>query len=202
MPSSNLIPSAMRIHGRVTVEGDLVLEGSFVGALIVSGSFTLAAGAQCQASVQARSADVHGVLTGALTCSDYIVVGAGARVLGDLSAPRIDVDPASEIVGEVIRAVGRAPAEGRATGILAVASARRPAPPVRGVPRGRTALELRGAALPRPVPPGDPAQRAARLFVNLRRPDDRPVPKAPRLRGRVAMVRRSLAGATGVGAAT
>jgi cytoskeletal protein CcmA (bactofilin family) len=202
MPLSNLIPSAMRIHGRVTVEGDLVLEGSFVGALVVSGSFTLAAGAQCQASVQARSADVHGVLTGALTCSEHIVVGAGARVLGDLSAPRIDVDPASEIVGEVVRGSERAPAEPVAARAPAVASGRRPAPPVKGMPRGRTAVELRGAALPRPVAPGDPAQRASRLFVNVRRPDDRPVPKAPRLRGRVAMVRRSLAGGTGAGAAT
>jgi cytoskeletal protein CcmA (bactofilin family) len=202
MPSSNLIPSAMRIHGRVTVDGDLVLEGSFVGALIVSGSFTLAAGAQCQASVQARTADVHGALTGALTCSEHIAVGPGARVLGDLSAPRIDVDPASEILGEVVRGEVSAPADRRMPRLPAATSARRPAPVLQSMPRGRTTVELRGPALQRPVPPGDPAQRASRLFVHARRPDDRPVPKAPRLRGRVAMVRRSMARATGAGAAT
>jgi hypothetical protein len=195
----------MRIHGRVTVEGDLVLEGSFVGALIVTGSFTLAAGAQCQASVQARTADVHGALTGALTCSERIAVGPGARVLGDLSAPRIDVDHASEIMGEVVRGPGRgdvsAPADGRASRRPAPARpGPTPVPALNSAPRGRTAVALRGPAPRRPVPPGDPAERAARLFVNIRRPDDRSVPKAPRLRGRVVMVRKSAAREGGAGA--
>ena len=196
----------MRIHGRVTVEGDLVLEGSFAGALVVNGSFTLAAGAQCQASVQARTADVHGALTGALTCSERIAVGPGARVLGDLSAPRVDVDPTSEVVGEVIRAPGRGDVSTGARPSRLPAAARRPGPTpvptINSVPRGRTTVELRGPAPQRPVPPGDAAQRAARLFVNVRRPDDRPVPRPPRLRGRVAMVRRSAARVDGAGATT
>jgi cytoskeletal protein CcmA (bactofilin family) len=203
MPSSNLIPSAMRIHGRVTVDGDLVLEGSFVGVLVVSGSFTLAAGAQCQASVQARSAHVHGALTGALTCSDYIVVSRTARVLGDLSAPAIDVDPAAQITGELVRGSAPAPEAAPASwSAPAAANVRRPAPAIRGVPRGRISVELRGPAPRRPVPPGDRAERAARLFANLRRPDERPVPKTPRLRGRVALVRKSTARTSNAGATT
>jgi cytoskeletal protein CcmA (bactofilin family) len=192
----------MRIHGRVTVDGDLVLEGSFTGVLIVSGSFTLAAGAQCQASVQARTAHVHGALTGALTCSDYVVVGRTARVLGDLSAPAIDVDPAAQITGELVRGRGPEPEAAPASwSAPAAADVRRPAPAIRGVPRGRATVELRGPALRRPVPPGDPGERASRLFVSLRRPpDDRPVPKAPRLRGRVALVRKSTARAGDAGA--
>jgi cytoskeletal protein CcmA (bactofilin family) len=202
MPSSNLIPSAMRIHGRVTVDGDLVLEGSFTGVLIVSGSFTLAAGAQCQASVQARTAHVHGALTGALTGSDYIVVGRGARVLGDLIAPAIDVDPAAQITGELIRGsepapAGAAPASWSAP---AAANVRAPAPAIHSAPRGRITVELRGPALRRPVPPGDPTERQARLFASRRRPDDRPVPKTPRLRGRVALVRKSTARTDDAGA--
>ena len=203
MPSSNLIPSAMRIHGRVTVDGDLVLEGSFVGVLVVSGSFTLAAGAQCQASVQARTAHVHGALTGALTCSEYIIVGPTARVLGDLSAPAIDLDRAAEITGELVRGSVPEPETAPTSwSAPATANVRRPAPAIRGVPRGRVSVELRGPALRRPMPPGDPAERTARRFVNPRRSDDRPVPKAPKLRGRVALVRKSTARATGAEATT
>lgn len=190
----------MRVHGRVTVDGDLVLEGSFAGVLVVSGSFTLAAGAQCQASVQARTAHVHGALTGVLACSEYIVVGPGARVLGDLVAPAIDLDPTSEVAGEVVRGEVSAAAAAPPTWVApAAAGVRRPAPPLRGVPRGRTIVELRGPAPRRPVPPGDPAAlRTSLLFVNVRRPDDRPVPRPPRLRGRVALVRRS-SGRSGAG---
>jgi len=193
----------MRIHGRVTVDGDLVLEGSFVGVLIVSGSFTLAAGAQCQASVQARTAHVHGALTGALSCSDYIVVGRGARVLGDLSAPSIDVDPAAQITGEVVRGSEPEPAAVPTSWAAPAATGgTRSVPAIQGVPRGRITVELRGPALRRPMPPGDPAERTARLFVSRRRPDDRPVPKAPKLRGRVALARKSTARTMDAGAAT
>jgi cytoskeletal protein CcmA (bactofilin family) len=192
MSSANLIPAAMRIHGRVTVDGDLIVEGSFIGALAVSGSVRLAATAQCQASVQARVAHVHGAFTGVLMCSERIVVGPGARVLGDLSAPEIEVDPTAEIAGEILR--GAAPA-GLAAGSRVTVSARTvglvPAP--RPAPAGRTEVELRGPAPRRPVPPGDPDERTARLFVAVRRPDDRPVPRAPRPRGRVTVVRKTVA---------
>jgi cytoskeletal protein CcmA (bactofilin family) len=191
MSSANLIPAAMRIHGRVTVDGDLIVEGSFTGALEVSGSLRLAASAQCQASVQARVAHVQGAFTGVLICSERIVVGPGARVLGDLSAPAIEVDPTAEIAGEILRGVapasltrpGRATVATRTIGLV-------PAP--RPAPAGRSEVELRGPAPRRPLPPGDPDERTARLFVHVRRPDDRPIPKAPRPRGRVAVVRKSV----------
>lgn len=192
MSSANLIPAAMRIHGRVTVDGDLIVEGSFIGALAVSGSLRLAASAQCQASVQARVAHVHGAFTGMLMCSERIVVGPGARVVGDLSAPEIEIDPTAEIAGEVVR--GQAPA-GLTPSSRVTVSARTvglvPAP--RPAPAGRTEVELRGPAPRRPVPPGDPDERTARFHVAVRRPDERPIPRAPRPRGRIAVVRRSLA---------
>jgi hypothetical protein len=105
----------------------------------------------------------------------------------------------------VVRGLGRgevtAPAVGRAARLPAPAHrpGPTPAPAVNSAPRGRTAVTLRGPALPRPVPPGDPAQRGARLFVSVRRPDDRAVPKPPRLRGRVVMVRKSAAHIDGAG---
>lgn len=195
MSSANLIPAAMRIHGRVTVDGDLIVEGSFIGALAVSGSLRLAASAQCQASVQARVAHVQGAFTGMLVCSERIVVGPGARVLGDLSAPEIEVDPTAEIAGEILR--GAAPA-GLTPQSRVTVSARTiglvPAP--RPAPAGRSEIALRGPALRRPLPPGDPDERAARLRIQVRRPDDRPIPKAPRPRGRIAVVRKPVLPAT------
>ncbi len=189
MSSANLIPAAMRIHGRVTVDGDLIVEGSFIGALVVSGSLRLAASAQCQASVEARVAHVHGAFTGVLICSERIVVGPGARVLGDLSAPAIEVDPTAEIAGEILRGAApaaltpssRVTASTRTIGLV-------PAP--RPAPAGRSEIELRGPAPRRPLPPGDPDERTAGLFVHVRRPDDRPIPKAPRPRGRIAVARK------------
>lgn len=198
MNPTTIIPPEMRIHGRVEAAGDLLLEGSFVGALEVSGTLTLAAGAVCQAAVAAETAHIRGQLTGNVSCSRAIFVAAGARVIGDLRAPDIDIHPDAEILGEIVRSVAAPAGQVAAPQVVAPAPAVAAPPAARPRPDVRTRLQVRGPMPQRPVPPG---QSAARLFVSVRRPDDRPVPKPPRLRGKITLVRRSAGGPGSAGAA-
>lgn len=201
MNPTTIIPPEMRIHGRVEAAGDLLLEGSFVGAIEVAGAFTLAAGAACQASVLAETAHIRGQLTGSVVCARAIFVAAGARVIGDLRAPGVEIHPDAEVLGEIVRSVAApVPAGHVAVAPQAVAPAApvAPAPAAPARPEARTSLQVRGPVPQRPMPPG---QSTARLFVPVRRPDDRPVPKPPRLRGKIALVRRSSGRTGGAGAA-
>ncbi|WP_045119370.1 bactofilin family protein [Haliangium ochraceum] len=177
----------MRIHGRVTVDGDVVIAGTFAGALTVTGRFTLAPGASCQASVHAREAEVHGTFTGALSCANSIEVAAAAVVTGDLIAPVVQVAEGAEISGEIVRgdvavdAVEPAPAMAAETRLVAI-------PSVRRARSGRSAVRVQGPAPRRPQPP--PAAGEAPRRARAYRIEQREIPAPPRPRG-VFAVRRN-----------
>ncbi len=207
----------MRIHGLIDSPGDLVLEGRAAGALTVRGQFTLAAEARCQASVQARSARLSGVLVGAVVCDEAIEVLAGAEITGDLKAPVIHIDPGVDIHGEVVRTASPEPvaeprvqtkASDRATGGRSGARARSDAGRDRGkrapkrrarssapiptrpqLPRGRVAL-ARASQSPRVRRPRAAGLAAGLVATGPLAAPAAPIPRRPQPRGRVQVVVR------------
>jgi cytoskeletal protein CcmA (bactofilin family) len=96
-----VIPAHATVTGAIDTPGDVTLEGRLEGELRAGGAVTVAANATCMASVFARSLVIYGELIGNAVCTETIRVAAGARAVGDLRAPDVEVDSASEVDGRV-----------------------------------------------------------------------------------------------------
>jgi cytoskeletal protein CcmA (bactofilin family) len=96
-----VVPAQTIIRGEVRTRGDLTLEGTVEGSLHVDGTLSVAAGATCVAQVSACRATIYGTVLGNVVCSESIVVGPGARVVGDLRAPEIVIDSDGRVEGHV-----------------------------------------------------------------------------------------------------
>ena len=190
-----VVPPQATIDGDIDTPGDVTVQGRVEGTIQSGGTVTVIADATCVASVVARGATIHGELIGNVVCTDVIRVGPGARVVGDLRAPEVEID-------------GDATVDGRVDLL---------APEPRTAPLRRLPLTARGNAPTRPVEPpespevGEPppdfdqvkthdagdveATRERGLDTNvptaeLRAPR-RTVPRAPRPRGRVRVAQKS-----------
>lgn len=95
------IGSGTTIVGSISGSGDLAVDGRVEGSLSVSGEVELGDGALVRAPVSGRNVVVRGAVSGAITAEDAIVLETGARVVGDLTAPRVGIRPGGLLKGYV-----------------------------------------------------------------------------------------------------
>jgi cytoskeletal protein CcmA (bactofilin family) len=148
----------IRISGRVTGEEDLHVEGRIDGAIQLSDTLFVAPGGIVAAEVEAHNVVVSGVIVGNVTARDCVTLHAGAKLVGDITAPRLVIADGAAFKGNVrmggeplpAREKSRSAARPRpvATGLRGVAAANRaPSPPARSERR----------VPPRPAPRAEPA---------------------------------------------
>lgn len=196
MSLPTIIPSHMRINGRIATSGDLIIEGRCAGTIEVGGTVTIAPGAQCEALIRARDARIDGHVAGTIVCRRAISVGPGAHIVGSLESPTVEVHPAARILGTGTPFDDPQRADLKETrASLAVT----PAP----VARPGKRVRVRGAGLRRPAPPParTSAQASARTSTRAdahartdvrghqAEPQARTVPPLPRLPERVRVSR-------------
>lgn len=184
MFSATVIPPHTRFDGRIETPADVTVEGRCDGEIAAGGTVVVAANATCRADIRARRAEIHGEVIGSVVCSEAVIVGAGARVVGDLRAPDIAVDPSAKVEGRV--------------DLLA------PAPEQAGVRRSRIDPKNSGG-LRRPAAPSPISQlleqnaRVDEFEAEVPTVDERTklrrrsIPKPPRPRGRSRVVQKPTA---------
>jgi cytoskeletal protein CcmA (bactofilin family) len=98
---ATLIGSGTVVRGRVTGTGDLEIAGRVEGEVACSGEVVVDSGGLIGAGITARRIVVRGAVKGDLTAEDALVLETGARVVGDLRAPRIAIAPGGLVRGHV-----------------------------------------------------------------------------------------------------
>ncbi|MCL2448188.1 MAG: polymer-forming cytoskeletal protein [Polyangiaceae bacterium] len=196
----SVIARAARVRGRLTGEGDLEIAGFVDGEVRVAGEVIVAAEGLVAAPIHARRVVVRGAVKGDLVGEDAIVLEPGARVVGDLRAPRIavaegalvrgyvQISDAGAAVQSVARAtVGRAASKG---GRLVAAP-----PPPRILPAVQVAQARvipRAVAAPVEAPPSEvpePVSSEEGARAALRRPPPPVVPALKKMRGQIVKKR-------------
>jgi cytoskeletal protein CcmA (bactofilin family) len=179
--ASNLsvIGRTARVRGRVTGAVDLEVQGYVEGEISVGGDVTVDTGGMVGASVHGRRLVVRGAVKGDLTADEAILLEDGARVVGDVRAPRVAIAPGALVRGfvdtgadgEAARpARAQAPAARPAPATLKAVAAAAPAPVAKPVAKPAVASHLAGAAPSpskeatprRPPPPVVPALKKAK----------------------------------------
>ncbi len=121
--AATLIGPGIFVRGRVSGEEDLHIEGRLEGSVVLTETVYVAPAGIVVATVQARDIVVSGVVVGNVTAEDSVTLNAGAKLVGDITAPRVIVADGAVFAGNV--AMGGEPPPPRKERRQA---ARRPAP--------------------------------------------------------------------------
>ncbi len=95
------IGASARVVGRVTGDGDLVVEGHVEGEISVRGDLTINAGGSVVSNVDAHAVVVSGSLEGDVNASGPVAVRSGARVRGDLHGTEVTLEEGAQFAGRL-----------------------------------------------------------------------------------------------------
>jgi cytoskeletal protein CcmA (bactofilin family) len=160
MADVTVIGRGAHVSGRVAGAVDLEIHGRVDGDVAVDGEVTVEAQGLVGANVSAKRMVIRGAVKGDLTGEEAVRLEDGARVVGDVRAPRVAITAGALVRGYVQTGEAQAPGRGKAhtaarttshstTKAMPVA-AKRAAPPRASVLAG-TAPKRKGP--PAPVVP-------------------------------------------------
>jgi cytoskeletal protein CcmA (bactofilin family) len=193
----SVIGRSARVRGRVTGAVDLEVLGFVDGEIAVGGDVTVDVGGLVGASVSGRRLVVRGAVKGDLVGEEAIALEDGARVVGDVRAPRVTIAPGALVRGFVDTGAGDG-ATGRAARPQAMA---RPAPVaaprVAPAPAAKLAPPSTPKMVPAPPPAPKPVVRPATTAIHVaggtdakdagpRRPPPPVVPALKKAKGQIA----------------
>lgn len=103
--SVSLSPTRIASHTKVFADiggaGDLVIDGTCKGDVNIRGRVSVQGQGVLKGRIYAREIEVQGVVIGALSAERSILLGPNARVIGALTAPRIEVVQGAQFQGPV-----------------------------------------------------------------------------------------------------
>lgn len=97
---NSFIPRGMKISGNILSGGDLCVEGDVYGDVMIDGTLELRGNVRGKHIKVGRVELTSGVIESDIECADYISVGEGVTILGNVSAGDADIEGA--INGDVI----------------------------------------------------------------------------------------------------
>lgn len=96
-----VIGRTTRVRGRVSGDGDLLVEGIVEGDIAVRGDVTLEGGARAASNVDAEAVLVRGELEGDVRARGVVRIESGARVRGDVHGELVAIDEGAEFAGRL-----------------------------------------------------------------------------------------------------
>lgn len=157
---STLIGETITVSGNVQGDGDLTIRGRLEGSVSIAKTLVVEAGAVVKAEIQARNCVISGVVVGNLAASESVEITREARMVGDISAPRVIIADGAAFRGRVDMGDVDVEAAGAPERVQPRALPQRPVlrPPPRPSLTARLAEEIGRA---RPAARPERAERAA-----------------------------------------
>ncbi|HEY2599788.1 MAG TPA: polymer-forming cytoskeletal protein [Candidatus Dormibacteraeota bacterium] len=89
------------LEGKLTYDGHVHVDGRAEGELRVSGNIEVASGAKVKALLEASNVTIKGDVEGALNARDKLVLGKNAKLSGDVSVRRLQIEDGASLNGHV-----------------------------------------------------------------------------------------------------
>jgi len=97
----SILPSGMKLVGDVTGEEDFVVFGLVEGEVHVDGTVVVEQSGIIRGNVRGRTVTVRGVVVGDASADASIRVDDGGKMVGDVSAPRVNIVKGARFRGHV-----------------------------------------------------------------------------------------------------
>jgi cytoskeletal protein CcmA (bactofilin family) len=112
MPTPSLSPTSMQeqvrlgesliVHGELSGNEDLTIEGQFEGTVNLQGHcLTVGAHGQVKAEIRAGRVVIQGAVNGNITARDRIEIRKTGQVVGDLVSPGISIEDGAYFKGSI-----------------------------------------------------------------------------------------------------
>ena len=95
------ISGGTRVRGRVSGDGNLVIEGRVEGEISVRGDLLIDQGGSVVSDIDAHAVVIGGSLEGDVSATGTVSVRAGARVRGDLRGSEVTLEEGAEFAGRL-----------------------------------------------------------------------------------------------------
>jgi cytoskeletal protein CcmA (bactofilin family) len=100
--NASRIGPGLKIHGVISGDSDLIVEGETNGKIYLSNSrVTVAKSGRVQADIEGLEINIEGSVQGNLKATDRIRLGAASNVQGSLLTPRIAIEDGARLRGKV-----------------------------------------------------------------------------------------------------
>jgi cytoskeletal protein CcmA (bactofilin family) len=192
--NATVIGKTTRVRGRVTGDVDLEVLGFVEGEIAVGGDVTIDTTGIVGAGIHGRRLVVRGAVKGDLVGEESILLDAGARVVGDVRAPRVAIAPGALVRGFV--QTGDADGAGGRAARVQPAARVAPAPAARTASAGNAVAAAppkvaaapvpAKVARPMPAPAARPAAASPPANAGARRPPPPVVPALRSAKGQIA----------------
>ena len=161
MAAATVIAEGAVVRGRVQGSGDLAIAGRVEGDVEITGELVIEGKGLVAANVSGARVVVRGAIKGDLTASEAIELDAGARVVGDVRAPRIRIAPGALVRGFVT--TGPREEGARRPAARAAVAAPRPQAKPAAAPAPRSAPAPRPTPAPAPKKAAEPPKPVAKV---------------------------------------
>ena len=89
------------LEGKLIYDGSVHADGRVEGEVRVSGNIDVANGATVKALLEGSNVTLKGAVEGAVTARDKLTLGENARVSGDVTVRRLQIDDGASLNGHV-----------------------------------------------------------------------------------------------------
>jgi cytoskeletal protein CcmA (bactofilin family) len=89
------------LEGKLTYDGHVHVDGRAEGELRVTGNLEVASGAKVKAYLEASNVTIKGDVEGALNARDKLVLGKNAKMSGDVTVRRLQIEDGASLNGHV-----------------------------------------------------------------------------------------------------
>ena len=89
------------LEGKLTYDGHVYVDGRADGELRVSGNIEVASGAKVKAYLEASNLTIKGDVEGTLNARDKLVLGKNAKLSGDVTVRRLQIEDGASLNGHV-----------------------------------------------------------------------------------------------------
>src|SRR5689334_24772623 len=94
-----VVGRSTRVHGRLSGDGDVRVEGSVEGDITLRGSLTIHEGGRATSNVDAVDVTIGCELEGDIRAGGAVRLEAGSRVRGDITCDAVAIDEGAEFAG-------------------------------------------------------------------------------------------------------
>ena len=99
--AAGLIGKGLYIKGELHGEDDLVIEGTVEGTITMAKSLTIETEGVIKADIETETVVIKGEMQGDLSARDKITLHAGAKLAGDMRAPRVEIEDGAYYKGRI-----------------------------------------------------------------------------------------------------
>jgi cytoskeletal protein CcmA (bactofilin family) len=97
--SVNIIGPGTVITGDITTNGDVRVDGTLKGTLIVRGKLVLGSTGQVEGEITCQNADISGGIKGKINVSELLALKSTAKINGDIITNKLAIEPGANFTG-------------------------------------------------------------------------------------------------------